>query len=173
MNHQKKGLGTYTKTRLVNNAQKFWRHVVYIQPWKTKNVGAKEERAFCHMWTIISMKSTLFWQKTCRPPIRTYYYCQAALQLLIPKIDVYAYLQGVHNVWKLLKKSHSIIRAKRATFTFWADKSSSKNAKNGTYGEFLKAWSLKSNSVTRQVIFYTTKIGAKCQNSKIQMRHFD
>ena len=28
-----------------------------------------------------------------------------------------------HDVWKLQKKSHSILRAKRATFTFWVDKS--------------------------------------------------
>ena len=40
------------------------------------------------------------------------------------------------------------------------------------FGEFLKAWSLRSNSVTRQVTFNRTKIGGKCQNSIIQMRHF-
>ena len=33
------------------------------------------------------------------------------------------------------------------------------------FGEFLKTWSLLSNSVTRQVSFSTTKIGRKCQNS--------
>ena len=36
------------------------------------------------------------------------------------------------------------------------------------FGEFLKTWSLRSNSVTRQVSFDRTKIGEKCQNSKIQ-----
>ena len=40
------------------------------------------------------------------------------------------------------------------------------------FGEFLKTWSLRSNSVTRQVSFNRTKIGGKCQNSKIQIRHF-
>ena len=40
-------------------------------------------------------------------------------------------------------------------------------------GEFLKIWSLQSNSVTRQVKFNRTKIGGKCQNWKIQMRHFE
>ena len=40
------------------------------------------------------------------------------------------------------------------------------------FGEFLKTWSLRSNSVTRQVSFNRTKIGGKCQNSKNQMRHF-
>ena len=33
------------------------------------------------------------------------------------------------------------------------------------FGEFLKTWSLRSNSVTRQVIFNGTKIGGKWQNS--------
>ena len=40
------------------------------------------------------------------------------------------------------------------------------------FGEFLKTWSLRSNSVTRQVSFNRSKIGGKCQNWKIQMRHF-
>ena len=31
-----------------------------------------------------------------------------------------------HGVWKSQKKSHSRLRAKRATFTFWVDRSSSK-----------------------------------------------
>ena len=38
------------------------------------------------------------------------------------------------------------------------------------FGEFLNTWSLRSNSVTRQVIFNKTKIDEKCQNFK--MRHF-
>ena len=33
------------------------------------------------------------------------------------------------------------------------------------FGEFLKTWSLRSNSVTRQVNFSRTKIGGKCQYS--------
>ena len=41
------------------------------------------------------------------------------------------------------------------------------------YGEFLKTWSWRSNSVTRQVSFNRTKIGGKCQNSKIRIRHFE
>ena len=36
------------------------------------------------------------------------------------------------------------------------------------FGEFLKTWSLWSKSVTRQVNFKN----GKCQNPKIQMRHF-
>ena len=78
----------------------------------------------------------------------------------------------MHGVWKSQKKSHSTLRAKRATFTFWVDKSSLKMPKMVHFGQFLKTWSLLSNSVTRQVSFNRTKIGGKCQNSKIQMRHF-
>ena len=44
-----------------------------------------------------------------------------------------------------------------------------KNAKNGQFRLVLKNWSLQSNSVTRLVIFYKTKIGGWYQNSKIQM----
>ena len=40
------------------------------------------------------------------------------------------------------------------------------------FGEFLKTWSLRSNSVTRQVNFKRTKIDEKCQNWKTQMWHF-
>ena len=40
------------------------------------------------------------------------------------------------------------------------------------FGEFLKTWSLRSNSATRQVSFDRSKIGGKCQNWKFQMRHF-
>ena len=44
--------------------------------------------------------------------------------------------------------------------------------KNAQFGEFLKTWSLRSNSVTRQVNFNRKKIGGNCQNWKFQMRHF-
>ena len=53
------------------------------------------------------------------------------------------------------------------------DKSSLKMPKMLHFDEFLKTWSLQSNSVTRQVSFNRTKIGGKCQNLKIQMRHFE
>ena len=41
-----------------------------------------------------------------------------------------------------------------------------KNTKMVHFDEFLKIWSLQSNSVTRQVSFNRTKIGGKCQNAK-------
>ena len=72
--------------------------------------------------------------------------------------------QTTHSVWKSQKKSHSTLRAKRATFTFLVDKSSLKMAKMVNFGEFLKTWILRSNSVTRQVISNSTKISGKCQN---------
>ena len=55
-----------------------------------------------------------------------------------------------HGVWKSQKKSHSKLRARRATFTFWVDKSSLEMPKMAHFGEFLKAWILRANSVTRQ-----------------------
>ena len=69
-----------------------------------------------------------------------------------------------HSVWKSQKRSHSTLRAKRATFTFWVDKSWLKMPKMVHFGEFLKIWSLRSNRVTRQVSFNRSKIGGKCQN---------
>ena len=52
-----------------------------------------------------------------------------------------------------------------ATCTFWVDKSCLKMPKMVHFGEFLKIWRLRSNSVTRQVSFNRTKIDGKCQNS--------
>ena len=72
-----------------------------------------------------------------------------------------------HVVWKSKKKSHSTL------LTFWMDKSKLKMPKIVHFGEFLQIWSLRSNSVTRQVSFNRTNIGGKRQNSKIQMRHFE
>ena len=79
-----------------------------------------------------------------------------------------------HGVWKSQKKSYSTLRAKRAMFTFWVDKSSLKMPKIVHFGEFLKTWSLRSNSVTRQVNLIGQKLVRKCQilNVKIEMRHF-
>ena len=50
------------------------------------------------------------------------------------------------------------MRAKRATYKFWMDKSSLKMPKMVNFDEFLKTWNLLSNSVTRQVNFNWTKI---------------
>ena len=41
------------------------------------------------------------------------------------------------------------------------------------FDEFLKTSSLWSNSVTRQVNFNRTKIGGKCQNSKVRLEKKD
>ena len=60
----------------------------------------------------------------------------------------------------------SLIHCERSElFTFWVDKSSLKMPKMVHFGEFLKTWSLRSNSVTRQVSLNRTKIGGKGQNS--------
>ena len=46
--------------------------------------------------------------------------------------------------------------AREASYVYLLDKSSLKNAKNGQFDEFLKNWSLRSNSDTRQVNFDKT-----------------
>ena len=62
-------------------------------------------------------------------------------------------LGTLHGVGKLQKKSYSTLKAKSATFTLWVDKSSLKAPKMVHFCEFLKTWSLRPNSVTRQVSF--------------------
>ena len=54
----------------------------------------------------------------------------------------------------------SFVIASEASYVYiWSGQKFIKNAKNGQLGEFLKTWSLRSNSVTRQVTFDKTKIG--------------
>ena len=68
-----------------------------------------------------------------------------------------------HAVWKSQKKYHSTL------LTFWMDKSKLKMPKIVPLGEFLKIWSLRSNSVTRQVTFKKDKNWwqtPKCQEFK-------
>ena len=69
----------------------------------------------------------------------------------------------MHSVWNWPRMSHSTLRAKRATFTFWVDKSYLKMPKMVHLGEFLKNYCLRFNSVTRQASFNRTIIGGKCQ----------
>ena len=58
----------------------------------------------------------------------------------------------------------SILRAKRAMFTFWVNKSSLKVPKMG----FFK-WSFRWNNVTRLVNLNWRKINEKCQNWKTKL----
>ena len=44
-------------------------------------------------------------------------------EVFIFKGLVSCFLEKNHGVWKSQKMSHSTLRAKRATFTFWVDKS--------------------------------------------------
>ena len=56
------------------------------------------------------------------------------------------------------------LRAKRATITFWVEKSWLKRPKMVNFDEFLNTWILWSDSVTRQKLV---------ENAKIQMRHLE
>ena len=78
--------------------------------------------------------------------------------------EIYKSPYLLHGVWKSQTKSHSTLRAKRAMLTFWINKSKFKMPTIVYFGEFLKIWSLRSNSVTKQVTFNRTKIGGTCQN---------
>ena len=67
-----------------------------------------------------------------------------------------------HNVWKSQKKV-SYNSANEASYIYiWSGQKFIQNAKNGQFGEFLKTWCLRLNSVTRQVNFNWAKIGEKC-----------
>ena len=68
------------------------------------------------------------------------------------------------------KKSHSTLRAKRATFTFWVDKKSFKCQKWSIFGESLKT--LWPNSVTRQVNVKRTKVSIKMPKFKTSNETF-
>ena len=70
-----------------------------------------------------------------------------------------------HGVWKSQKKSHSTMRAKRATFTFWVDKSLLKMPKMVHFGEFLKTWSFRSNVLPDMSVLIGQKL---VKNAKIQ-----
>ena len=63
-------------------------------------------------------------------------------------------------------ENHRKSLIQHSAVTIWEDNSSWKMPKMFHFGEFLKAWSLRSNSVTKQVNFNRTKISGKCQNVK-------
>ena len=62
------------------------------------------------------------------------------------------------------KVSFNIASEAKLCLHFEWTKVNLKMAKIVHSGEFLKTWSLRTNSVTRQVTFNITKIGGKCQN---------
>ena len=132
---------------------------------KTKGVGSKtsgQERSDEIGSQKIIFVSTFKWPFWCFAV--TFYCCDILL------CDVHCEMKFFQNkwfftisVWQCLKitkkKSHSTLRAKRATFTICVDKTSLKNAQNTQFDEFLKTYSLRSNSVTKRVSFKRTKIG--------------
>ena len=74
---------------------------------------------------------------------------------------------------KIAKKVAFNIASEASYVYIFSGQKLTKNAKKMVnFGEFLKTWSLRSNSVTRQVGFNMTKNGGKCRNWKSQMRHF-
>ena len=66
-------------------------------------------------------------------------------------------LHLTHSVWKSPEKSHSTLRAKRATL-YLSGQKLIKMPKMVRLDEFLKSWSLQSKSVTRQDKIESTTI---------------
>ena len=63
-----------------------------------------------------------------------------------------------YNVWKSPKNVANNIASEASYVYIFSRQKLIKNAKNSQFGEFLKCWSLRSNSVTRQVIFIEEKL---------------
>ena len=87
-----------------------------------------------------------------------FFFATKAILLMSQLSQIKFFFTQKHGVWKSQKKSHSTLRVKRATFTFWVDKSWLKMPKMVHFGDFLKTWSLRSNSVTRQKLVENAKI---------------
>ena len=69
-------------------------------------------------FTLLSHNEFLAWRHSCRPQIHQKY------NRVIHKYITSTLRKNIVHCWKKSqKKSHSILRAKRATFTFWVDKS--------------------------------------------------
>ena len=79
----------------------------------------------------------------------------------------------LHSVWKSPKKSHSTLRAKRATFTFRLTKKYLKMPKIVNFGKFLKKWSLRSNSVIKQKMPRQANKHSSLRSQNCEMRLFE
>ena len=75
-----------------------------------------------------------------------------------------------HSVWKSQKKSHSTLRAKRATFTFWLDKSSLKGQKWSILVNFWKSESFGQTVLPDRSILIGQKM---VENAKIEKHNCD
>ena len=93
-------------------------------------------------------------------------YCIIALLLLLLLEKIWSYLLLARCLKITEKVSFNIVSAANYVYILSGQKFL-RNAKNDQFGEFLKTWSLRSNSVTRQVNFNRTKIGGKCQHWNI------
>ena len=82
-------------------------------------------------------------------------------------------LNTAHGVWKSQKKVSFNIASVASYVYILSGQKLITNTKKDPFGEFLKTWSFRSNSVTRHVSFNRTKIGGKRQSYKIQMRQFE
>ena len=107
-----------------------------------------------HLWyqvgfTVLNPKSNLPWQfffVLVEKPSSIKQYLIVVRLIKSPKCPKYKVQsrvlftlnQWLHGVSKSQKKSHSTLRAKRATFNFWVDKNSLKMPKMAHFGMFRK-----------------------------------
>ena len=78
----------------------------------------------------------------------------------------------LHGVWKSQKKSHSIWRAKRATLTFWVDKSLLKMPKMVNFASFWKPETCSQTVLPERSILKGQNLMENGQNWNTLMRHF-
>ena len=75
------------------------------------------------------------------------------------------FFRCLHGVWKPQKKYHSTLRAKRATFTFWMDKSSLKMPKMLILASFWKPKACGQTELPDRSVLIGQKL---VENAKIQ-----
>ena len=85
--------------------------------------------------------------------------------------------EGMHRSLKI-KKKVSLNTVSEASYVYiLSGQKFIKLTKKVNFGEFLKTWGLRSNSVIRQVTFNRTKIDEKLMKNankwKVHMRHFE
>ena len=79
-----------------------------------------------------------------------------------------------HGVWKSQKKSHSTLRAKRATFTFYVDKKFIKKCQKWSImASFWKAKACGQTVLPDRLVLIEQKLVNYAKIQKNQMRHFE
>ena len=84
---------------------------------------------------------------------------------------IMSFLARKHGVWKSQKRSHSTLRAKRATFTFWLDKSWLKRPKWSILARFWKPEACGQTVLPDKSILKGQKLAENAKIQKCDIRH--